>query len=283
MSGLLNVKLLQLKNSWQRGERGKLLLFLLLGLFFVLVLGFFFLRIFGYLQQLEDFPYLFKLFLAEKLLTMVFLTLFTMLLLSALLSSLDIFFLSRDLPFLFSSPMKTGRIFFWKLLEAAANSSAMVLFFSLPVLFSYCRFFAPGGRQVALVLLTFLLFIICGVLLGVLAGLIIPAFFSVRRLQPVLSVFSVVLISFIVVFLRLLRPERFLNPQEIDSVLQYMGSLDLRLFRYFPFSWAARSMTFAARGMNRSLRLDRPPFPAGHRLPGPGRVRPAEALLPLPF
>jgi ABC-2 type transport system permease protein len=179
---------------------------------------------------------------------MIYMTLFSMLLLSALLTSLDIFYISRDLHFLFSTPMPVRSAFAWKMLETGVYSSAMVVFFSLPVLYFYCRYFAPGPGQVLQVLLAFLLFIACGVLTGILLGLVIPAFFSVRRLQPVLSVFSIILISSIVVFLRLLRPERFLEPSEIDNVLKYMGSLDLKVFYYFPFSWLARAMSLTADG-----------------------------------
>jgi ABC-2 type transport system permease protein len=248
MKSLLKLKFLQLRNSLLRGEKKKFALFLLLGLFFMLVLGFFFQRVFGYLAQVEEFPHVFKVFLAEKLLMMIFMTLFSMLLLSALLTALDVFFISRDLHFLFSTPMPVRSAFAWKMLETGAYSSAMVVFFSLPVLFFYCRYFAPGTAQVLQVWLAFLLFIACGVLAGVLLGLVIPAFFSVRRLQPVLSVFSIILISTIVVFLRLLRPERFLEPSEIDNVLKYMGSLDLKVLYYFPFSWLARAMSLTADG-----------------------------------
>ncbi|MEI6613729.1 MAG: hypothetical protein WCL37_02415, partial [Chrysiogenales bacterium] len=227
MKSLLKLKLLQLRNSWVRGEKIKFVLFLLLGMFFMLVLGFFFNKIFGYLAAVKEFPQFFKVFLAEKLLMMIYMTLFSMLLLSALLASLDIFFISRDLHFLFSTPLPVRSAFAWKMLETGVYSSAMVVFFSLPVLYFYCRYFAPGLGQVLQVLLAFLLFIACGVLSGILLGLVIPALFSVRRLQPVLSVFSIIVISSIVVFLRLLRPERFLEPSEIDNVLKYMGSLDL--------------------------------------------------------
>ncbi len=248
MKSLLKLKLLQLRNSLVRGEKKKFALFLLLGLFFMLVLSFFFNKIFGYLVEVKEFPQIFKVFLAEKLLMMIYMTLFSMLLLSALLTSLDVFFISRDLHFLFSTPMPVRSAFAWKMLETAAYSSAMVVFFSLPVLFFYCRYFAPAALQVLQVLLAFLLFIACGVLTGILLGLVIPAFFSVRRLQPVLSVFSIILLSTIIVFLRLLRPERFLEPSEIDNVLRYMGSLDMKIFYYFPFSWLARAMSFTADG-----------------------------------
>jgi ABC-2 type transport system permease protein len=250
MKSLLKLKFLQLRNSLRRGEKKKFLLFLLLGLFFMLVLGFFFNKLFGYLVEVKEFPQFFKVFLAEKLLMMIYMTLFSMLLLSALLTSLDIFYISRDLHFLFSTPLPVRSAFAWKMLETGVYSSAMVVFFSLPVLYFYCRYFAPGPGQVLQVLLAFLLFIACGVLTGILLGLVIPAFFSVRRLQPVLSVFSIILISSIVVFLRLLRPERFLEPSQIDNVLKYMGSLDLKVFYYFPFSWLARAMSLTADGRN---------------------------------
>jgi len=248
MKSLLKLKYHQLRNALVRGEKKKYILFLLLGIFFMLVLGFFFYKIFGYLAQVQEFPRVFRVFLAEKLLMMIFMTLFSMLLLSALLTALDVFFISRDLHFLFSTPLPIRSTFAWKMLETTAYSSAMVVFFSLPILFFYCRYFAPRPGQVMQVLLAFLLFIACGVLAGIALGLIIPAFFSVRRLQPVLSVFSIILISSIVVFLRLLRPERFLEPSEIDNVLKYMGSLDLKVFYYFPFSWLARAMSLSADG-----------------------------------
>ena len=248
MKNLLKVKIRQLKNSFQSGEKGKFFIVLALGLFFLLVLGFFTQRIFGYLYQLPEFPLVFKLFIAEKLMTMIFLTLFSMLLLSSFLASLDIFYLSRDLEFLISSPMSLKTIFNWKMVEVIVISSLMVVFFSFPVLFSYCFHFASSLFRVAEVLLVFMLFVGSGVLLGIIFGLIIPFFFSVKRLQPVLSVFSIIIISSIVIFLRLLRPERFLNPDEIDNVLKYMGSLDIKFFYYFPFYWISRSLTHVANG-----------------------------------
>ena len=250
MTAFLRLRFRQLGNSWVKGEKGKFFLFFLLGLFFVVVLSYFSMRIFGYLSGLEEFPSYFRLFLSEKLLAMVFMTLFVMLIFSAMLSSLNILFLSRDLPLLFASPLKVGSIFFWKSAEVFANSSAMVIFFSLPVLAAFCYYFAPTFTAVLQVAWVYALLIVTGFAAGLILGIIIPAFFSVRRLQPILSVFSIILISLLVVFLRLLRPERFLNPDEIDNLFRYMSSLDLRVFSYFPFAWASQAIADVALDQN---------------------------------
>jgi ABC-2 type transport system permease protein len=248
MKSLVKVKIRSLKNTLKRSGGKKYILFLLLGLGMLWVMGFFFSRVFGYLYHQQEFPLYFKLFLSEKILMMVFLTMFLMLVLSTMVSTLNIFFLSRDLNLLLSSPMKTGKIFTWKALEVAFNSASMVIFFSLPALFAFHLYFAPRLVDILASLLLFLLYIAGGVAVGIIVGMVIPAFFSVRRLQPVLSLFSILLISLLVIFLRLLRPEKLLNPEAIDNLFQYMGGLNFDYFSYFPFYWIARGLNFIARG-----------------------------------
>ena len=247
MIALYKLKVRQFKNTIRNTGIGKYLFFLFLGIGILILIGFFFVKIFGFLNDQQEFPLVFKLFLSEKILMMVFLTLFMMLILSALISTLNIFFLSRDLNLLLASPQKSVTIFTAKAVETAVNSSVMVVFFSLPVLYAYCYYFAPRWVDILAVALTFLLYIITGVLAGIILGMIIPTFFSVRKLQPVLSLVSIALISFIVVFLRLLRPERFLNPEAIDNLMDYMMGLDIGFFSYFPFSWVSRAMALISR------------------------------------
>ena len=242
MPSLLRIKRKQLVNHLRQTGYRKYILLSLFGATLLLVIGLFFVRLFGILYEQKDFPLYFRLFLGEKILLMVFMTLFLMLVLSALISALNIFFLSRDLKLLLSAPMSSGRIFLWKAVETALTSSIMVVFFALPVLFAFCYHFAPGWINVLGVLLVFLLYVLTGILLGILLGMTIPAFFSAHRIQPVLSFVSIGLVSFVVLFLRMLRPERFLNPDAIESLLDYMGGLDVGMFSYFPFHWAAKGL-----------------------------------------
>jgi ABC-2 type transport system permease protein len=248
MKSLFRIRIQQLKNAFKQSAKRKYFLFFLLGAGIIGLMTFFFIKVFGYLYHQEEFPGFFKLFLCEKILMMTFLTMFMMLILSALISTLNIFFLSKDLNLLLSSPLRSRTVFLWKALEVAASSALMVIFFSLPVLFSYSYYFAPGIGDIAAIVSIFLLYMISGVLIGILIGLIIPAFFSVKKLQPVLSVVAIILISAIVIFLRLLRPERFGNPEAIDNLLDYMGGLNVKGFAWFPFYWIAKAIHLLANG-----------------------------------
>lgn len=247
MRNLFRVRLRRFKNAIKHFGPKKYFLFFLFGLLILLLMGFFFVKIFGFLYNQEEFPFVFKLFLSEKILMMAFLTMFIMLILSALISTLDIFFRSKDLNLLLSSPLPSGTVFVWKGIEVSINSSIMVIFFSLPLLFSYCYYFASGVTDIIGVVFVFILFIISGVLVGILIGLVIPIFFSIKRLQLTLSLVSVLLISFIVIFLRLLRPEKFGNPDVINNLLEYMSGFNVKGFLYFPFYWISKSLNFIAK------------------------------------
>jgi ABC-2 type transport system permease protein len=247
MRSLFKARLRQLKNVLRGVGWRQYLLLVLLGGGVLFLMGFFAIKVFGFLYHREEFPLFFKLFLSEKILMMTFLTMFMMLIMSALISTLNIFFLSKDLELLISSPLRARAIFAWKAVETASSSSLMVVFFSLPVLFGYCYYFAPGLPQIAAVVLVFVLYMVTGVLVGILTGLIIPAFISVKRLQPVLSVVSIILISGIVIFLRMLKPERFGNPEVIDNLVGYMSGLDTQGLSWSPFYWTAKAFHLVAK------------------------------------
>ncbi|MCP5103417.1 MAG: hypothetical protein GY950_08560 [bacterium] len=238
----------QLKNAVKTSGKRQYFFFFLLGAGMLSLMGFVFIKVFAFLYYQKEFPDVFKLFLSEKILMMAFLTMFIMLVLSALVSTLNIFFLSRDLTLLLSSPLSSRTVFLWKTMEVGSSSALMVIFFSLPVLFSYSYYFAPGIGNIAAIVLVFLLYIVCGVLTGIIIGMIIPAFFSIKKLQPVLSLVSIFLMSAIVIFLRLLRPEQFGNPEVINNILNYMSGLKVGFLSYFPFSWLSKALNALASG-----------------------------------
>jgi len=248
MKSLFKARIRQFKNTVSKSGKRKYVLFFLFAAAMWGLIGYVGFKVFGFLYYQDEFPMVFKLFVSEKILTMNFLTMFMMLILSALVSTLNIFFLSRDLQLLLSSPIRSRTVFIWKGLEVGFGSAVMVIFFSLPLLFAYSYYFAPGIGDIAAMILVFLLYIVCGVLLGIIVGMIIPAFFSVKKLQPVLSLVGIVFISGIVIFLRLLRPEEFGNPDVINNLLNYMAGLNISFMDYLPFSWISKGLTAIAEG-----------------------------------
>jgi len=242
MKALLKAKLRGIINSVRNNPGRKYALFAVFGILILAFLSFVSVKLFGYIYYQEDFPPELKNFLSEKLMTMVFLTMYTMLILSSLISTLNIFFLSKDLNLLFSSPMRSGRIFLWKGLEVTLNSSLMVIFFASPVISAYLYYFSMGAQNYILAMLHFVLFILTGVITGIILGFIIPGFISIKKLQPALSVVSIMIISIVVIFLRLLQPEKFGNPDIIDNVFEYIKGLSTPFFKYFPFEWLSKSL-----------------------------------------
>lgn len=248
MKSLFKARIRQLRNAARASGKRKYFLFFLLAAGMWGLMGFVSIKVFGFLYHQQEFPVFFKLFVSEKILTMTFLTMFMMLILSALVSTLNIFFLSLDLPLLLSSPIRARTVFTWKALEVGFSSAVMVVFFSLPILFAYSFYFAPGFVDILAVILVFVLYIVCGVLMGIIIGMIIPAFFSVKKLQPLLSLVGIAFISAIVIFLRLLRPEQFGNPEVINDLMQYMAGLNISFMDYLPFSWISKSLRAVAEG-----------------------------------
>jgi ABC-2 type transport system permease protein len=92
-----------------------------------------FYRVLNYFQGIEEFGDV----LALKLLSMVFLTFFSLLLFSSIVSSLSKLYLSRDLLLVHSLPVSGAKIFLARWLESTVDSSWMVILFSLPVFLSY--------------------------------------------------------------------------------------------------------------------------------------------------
>lgn len=248
MRHLFKARWRQIKNSVGASGKRKYILFVVMGLGMLGLMAYFFFKVFGFLYYEKTFPPVFKLFISEKILTMTFMTMYMMLILSALISALNVFFLSRDLGLLLTSPMRSRTVFLWKSVEVAISSSVMVIFFSMPVLFAYSYYFAPSPANIAAIILVFLLYALSGILIGVIIGLVVPAFFSIKKLEPVLSLVGIALISGIVILLRLLRPEQFGNPDVINNVMAYMDGLNISFLAYFPFSWLASALKYTADG-----------------------------------
>lgn len=176
-------------------------------------------------------------FLASKLLAMILLTLFSILLFSSIVTALSTLFLSEELHLLYGLPLPQENIYWVKLAETTANSSWMVLLFSMPVFVSYGIVFRQGWLYYSMIALTMpALIVICGAL-GTAAAIGLVSAFPARRLKDVLVLLSLAAVAAMYVFFRFLRPERLVDPDVFITVIDYLASLDMPAAPFLPSQW----------------------------------------------
>src|SRR5918999_3515296 len=194
---LLSPFWLSWKNDFLRaGDRGGRRFFLLslalafwLGTFFVIR------RVLIYFQSVYELGPA----LAYQLLLIILLTFLSMLLFSNLITSLSAFFLAGDLDLIISTPLSQSDVYYSRLMMTAANSSWMVLFFSLPIFAAYGSVFDGGIVFYLWVILCLPLFLIIPASFGVLATHLFVYFLPAKRIRDLL--FFVGLFAFVLIFL----------------------------------------------------------------------------------
>jgi len=238
MLNFLYPKLLQIKNRITfkgEGSYTKLLLLVVFGLLFWAGIFIVFYRVLHYFQGIDVFGD----FLASKLLSMVFLTFFSILIFSNVITAISTFFMSEELQLIISSPFEPSDLYFSKVIETVFNSSWMVILFSLPVFFSYGIIYDQSGYYYLALPGTILPFIfICGALGGGIA-LTLVMVFPARRLKDVLFILTIFFIILFYVLFRMLRPERLVDPDTFFTVIDYLSSLRAPTSPLLPSQWAS--------------------------------------------
>ncbi|PIU50096.1 MAG: hypothetical protein COS92_03225 [Desulfobacterales bacterium CG07_land_8_20_14_0_80_52_14] len=191
-------------------------------------------RVLRYFRGIEDVGDL----VLAKLLSMMLITVFSLMIFSAVLTSLSKLYLSKDLPLVFSLPVRRHHIFIARWMESVFDSAWMVLIYTLPVLIAYgivydVRPLYYAYLPAALIPLTATASGI-GVLVVMLAVMVIPAS-RIRTLFVFLGLFAFIAIY---VAFRLLRPERLVDPEAFATVLVYLHALKSPDFPFLPSTWA---------------------------------------------
>lgn len=245
---LIRPRLLSFKNGSNSRSAGnrriRYLLFVAIGLAFWVGAFLIFYRVLNYFQGIEEFGDV----LARKLLSMVLLTFFSLLLFSSIVSSLSKLYLSRDLILVHSLPVAGGKLFLARWLESTADSSWMVMVFSLPVFLSYGIVYRAGPffywtAGMALIPLC-LIASALSALVVVVAAVLLPA----GRIRTVLVFFGLLLIMVLILAFRLMRPERLVNPETFATLVLYLREMGTPGSPLLPTTWAFDSLNAALLG-----------------------------------
>ena len=201
-------------------------------------------RVLHYFKGIEDIGDL----LAYKLLSMILIVSSALLLFSSILTSLARLFLSRDLLLVHSMPVASHRIFIARWIDSTADSSWMVIVFSMPVFLAYGIVFGAGPAYYAGTLLALSLLAVIASALSALVVMIGVMIVPATRMRSVVMLMGVLLFVVLYLAIRLMRPEQLVDPEVFDSVLVYLSSLQAPAAPFLPTTWASDSIQTALTG-----------------------------------
>lgn len=194
-----------------------------------------FYRALAYLLQAGEFGPL----LTYKLLAMVLVGFFSVLLFSNVITALSTFYLSRDLDRLCSAPVAPAAFFAARLIETAAESSWMVLMFAVPAFVAFGVAHGGGLGFYLSTAMTLAPFLMIPAALGVLLAALLVSVLPARRMYEFLWLLAIIAIALVYLLLRMLRPERLLQPEGFGDFVEFFADLRAPAASYLPSTWAA--------------------------------------------
>jgi ABC-2 type transport system permease protein len=245
---LLRPKWLTARVRARGGERGRGARIALLGITgalfwaFVLVVVF---RLLLYFRRVPDIGPL----LAGKLLGIIFVSFFSILLLSNIITALSSFFVARDLDLLVSAPVDWLRLYGAKLLETAVHSSWMVVLMAVPIFVAYGVAYDGGIWFPLVALATFIPFLLIPAVVGSAITLLLVRVFPARRTRDILSVIAVLAAGGLVLLFRMVRPEQLARPEGFRSLVDFIAVLKTPTSPLLPSEWVQRAVMSSLLGI----------------------------------
>ncbi|MDQ6828158.1 MAG: hypothetical protein M3081_04770 [Gemmatimonadota bacterium] len=183
--------------------------------------------------------------LAGKLLGMIFISFFSILLLSNVITALSSFFLARDLDMLVSGPVDWLTLYLAKLAETVVHSSWMVTLMAVPLFAAYGIVYEGGWLFALEAAATFIPFLIIPAVIGSAVTITLVNVFPARRTRDILSVIAVLAAGGLVLLFRLLRPEKLVHPDEVRSLVGFIALLRTPTSPWLPSEWVQRGVMSA--------------------------------------
>ena len=201
-------------------------------------------RVLRYFQRFESFSDV----LAYKLLSMALITFFSLLIFSSILTSLSKLYLSKDLQLVHSLPVSREKVFLARWIESTIDSSWMVFVYSLPLFLSYGIVYKAGPFYYAMLGVNILPFCLIASSLSAFIVLMAAVLLPAGRIRSVFFFLGLFLFLLLLISFRLMRPERFANPQSFSTVILYLKGLESSHSPWLPTTWFFDSLRAALSG-----------------------------------
>lgn len=241
MKHLILVQLLSLRNRILRltlFDQSKIALFMFIAALFLTGIYAGSWRLLSYLDKVP----IIGPSLTGKLLGLIFLTSFSMVVFSGLVTSFNTIFSSSDLPWLMTKPIHIRQIFIFKSLATCFHASWMVVVLLAPLLLAMGQIKkAPWDFYLfsfALLIPYLLIASMCGILIA----LVLMRFFPSRRTRDILFLLGILIVTVFYALFRFIEPERLVKPDGLEVVAQYLSFLNAPTAAYLPSWWLTRGI-----------------------------------------
>jgi ABC-2 type transport system permease protein len=244
---LLSPRLLGLLNRWRRAGRGERLTIASLvafGLVFWAALFALMIALVGAFYKVEVLGPI----VSRTLLELMISGLFVLLCFSNVVSSLSTFYLSEDLELVLSFPITRPTFHFARLVDSTVQSSWMLGFFGLPVIVAYGLAYDAGWPFVLALAAALPGYLLIPGSFGLLVASTLVRVFPARKLREALAIFGLFTLAALFMLLRLVRPERILEADSVESVAAYVANLQDPVPLLFPARWASDVLVAALMG-----------------------------------
>ncbi len=213
---------------------------------------FFFYRVFDYLNGLQDIGFL----LINKLVTLGFLAIFVMLVISNIVTSISTLYRSRETAFLLSTPAAYRDVFTVKFVDNMFFSTWAVLLLGLPLILAYGMVREFAFWEIIFEIFCVLLpFVVIPASIGVSFSIVM--FLLSRRMRPRTLIVTLCSIAAVAVFLyfKIGQPSALaFNVISDWRVLnRYLGSMGATSFAFLPSFWVSETLRTLATGGRHAL------------------------------
>ena len=242
LRGLALVQTRQSANGFRRGGAFvwlKLLSGVVFGAFFLAWIYFIFERVLTYFTSIQ----LMGTVLAERLLSLLFLTVFALVFFSNVVVTISTAFLSTDLNLLMALPLRRSAVVTAKFLESWLSSAWMPALLFLPILAAYGAVFRGGWLFGIVSFGVLTLFLALPAALGFSVTTLLMRFFPARQIRDSMLLLGVLGLAVVSVVLRMSRPEVFTqSSDQLGTWSQYLEELRTPAAPYLPGAWATQAV-----------------------------------------
>lgn len=162
--------------------------------------------------------------LVNRLISAFFTTFSVMVLLSAVVSAIPVLYFSRDMDFLFSSPVKIESIFTAQAAKITFGASWMVVMMGIPIFAAYAMVLKIGLGQYLFIIASIIPFCACLACLGIIMTILLVRFFPAENVRNTALAVMGIFTAIMIVYFRMLQPEK-LTGAGIDQVSVFLQGL----------------------------------------------------------